>query len=440
MVDGTAVSDTSHKQEQGVYCGSFYANPSTGVLSATGGIYSGNIHIKATGGNYNEGIRIHPSSGNNVAAIVFCDTDNTGDTGTSANTWELYTNGGRLGFYRNGSSTSASYYIQCATDGAWSMKGALTNSSGFVGNLTGNVTGNCSGSSGSCTGNAATATSATSATTATNTNNAKLTHTVGNTEYPLVFGTSFVITDAQQALRIGTPTATAANCALRCKAYCAAANTQGEAYLVCGNNIAKASANNSRGSIYLYGTNAYNTRILPSDTSANITITLPASTGTLALANANTTGSSGSCTGNSASATYATNIRVTDTDSNTWYPIVLSSGSAASTNYAARVDADSILAYPGVAPAAKTQGNCYLQLGNAKATATAGNKRGHLRIFGVNTSYSEIVSGVATTARTFTLPDITGLAVVSSDSTVYNISVVTALPSSPNAKTIYLVK
>lgn len=59
------------------------------------------------------------------------------------------------------------------------MTGALTNSSGFVGPLTGavtgnvtgnltgavtgNVTGNCSGSSGSCTGNAATATTATTA-------------------------------------------------------------------------------------------------------------------------------------------------------------------------------------------------------------------------------------------------------------------------------------
>lgn len=155
----------------------------------------------------------------------------------------------------------------------------------YIDNIYGKLNGNCTGSSASCTGNAATAT------TATNSNNSKLTHTVGNTEYPLVFGSSFVITDAQQVLRIGTPTATAANCALRCKAYCAAANTQGEAYLVCGNNLAKASANNARGSIYLYGTNAYNTRIIPSDTSASITITLPASTGTLALTSSNITGS-----------------------------------------------------------------------------------------------------------------------------------------------------
>lgn len=124
--------------------------------------------------------------------------------------------------------------------------------------------------------------------------------------------------------------------------------------------------------------------------------------------NGNCTGSSGSCTGNAASATYSTNIRVTDTDSNTWYPIVLSSGSAASTNYVARVDADSILAYPGVSPAAGTQGNCYLQLGNAKATATAGNKQGRIRIYGTGTYYAELIAGAVTANRTVTLPNATG--------------------------------
>jgi len=39
----------------------------------------------------------------------------------------------------------------------------ITTSTSFVGNVTGNVTGNASGSSGSCTGNAATATTATEA-------------------------------------------------------------------------------------------------------------------------------------------------------------------------------------------------------------------------------------------------------------------------------------
>jgi len=52
------------------------------------------------------------------------------------------------------------------TLGSLSVTGTAT-AGAFSGPLTGNVTGNCSGSSGSCTGNAATATSATSATSAT---------------------------------------------------------------------------------------------------------------------------------------------------------------------------------------------------------------------------------------------------------------------------------
>lgn len=114
-------------------------------------------------------------------------------------------------------------------------------------------------------------------------------------------------------------------------------------------------------------------------------------------------------------ATSATNIRVTNTDSNTWYPLVFSSGSAASTNYAARVDSDSLLVYPGASPDANTQGNSYLQIGNNKATATAGNKRGRIRLYGVGTSYCELISGSNATARTITFPDKTGTVALTSD-------------------------
>ena len=528
--------------------------------------------------------------------------------------------------------------------------GVMYSTGGFNGALTGNVTGNCSGSSGSCTGNAATAT------TATNANNAKLTHTVGNSEYPLVFGTSFVITDAQQALRIGTPTATAANCALRCKSYCAAANTQGEAYLVCGNNIAKASANNARGSIYLYGTNDSNTRIIPSDTSANVTITLPASTGTLALTSSNITGNaanvtgtvaianggtgattrlnalkaltnesvgtnatyfltitnswgkggytsvadakkvlgidgsipiyyvqgpstdttagtwtgsitgltayydgltilyvpavagasattlninslgaktcyytntsaltthysvgtpilltyrdnawrradynsnttysamsvsegttgtattsrtmradylkqiiaalpSASCTGDcGGTATYSTNSKLTHTVGNTEYPLVFGTSFVTTdAQQALRIGTPSAtsshcpLRVKAYCAAADTQGEAYLVLGNALATASANNSRGGLVMYGTGTAYNFIkMNTVNTNAKTIflntansgditlTLPAITGRVVVSSDSTpVVDIKVVSSLPASPVANTIYLVK
>lgn len=428
------ITTTTAQNKNAVFSNNFYANPSTGLMYSKQMLIGKNIGLYSDSDGTGESFD-HLRLGNATAQ---------GTSGAKAAYLNLYGTGTTFLGIAIGTTNTTDRRLTINSNFTAARTYTLPDATGTIALTSSNIT----GSSASCTGNAATAT------TATNTNNAKLTHTVGNTEYPLVFGTSFVITDAQQALRIGTPTATAANCALRAKAYCAAANTQGEAYLVCGNNIALASANNSRGSVYLYGTNTGYTRLLPgNNTTSNITLTLPSATGTIALTSSNITGSSASCTGNAAtattasacsgnaaSATYATNIRVTDTDSNTWYPLVFSTGSAASTNYVARVDADSILAYPGTAPAAGTQGNSYIQIGNSKATATAGNKRGRLRIYGVNTSYTEIVSGVATTARTFTLPDIGGLAVVSSDSTVYNISVVTALPSSPNAKTVYLVK
>ena len=430
MVDDTAVSDTSHKQEQGVYCGSFYANPSTGVLTSVSGFSST--------GSYTTSLTTSTHLAGNKGTAIINSTAAKGYTmlARMKSTNGVFTHGVYNGdyqfYYTADSLISAGTNNVTKTCLRLNENGIVYAPNGFDGALTGNVTGNCSGSSGSCTGNAATAT------TATNANNAKLTHTVGNTEYPLVFGSSFIITDAQQALRIGTPSATANQCPLRVKAYCAAANTQGESYIVIGNQLAKASANNSRGGLYLYGTGTAWAKFQAGDQTANktvtlvapadVTLTLPSATGTLALTSSNITGSSASCTGNAAtattasacsgnaaSATYATNIRVTDTDSNTWYPLVFSTGSAASTNYAARVDADSILVYPGVSPAAGKQGYCYLQLGNNKTTAAAANKRGVLRIYGTGTAYTEITSATVATARSISFPDKAGTVALTSD-------------------------
>ena len=49
----------------------------------------------------------------------------------------------------------------------------------------------------------------------------------------------------------------------------------------------------------------------------------------------------------------------------------------------------------------------YLKIGNATASGTAGNKRGHLRIYGEGVGYSELVSN-ATTNRLITFPDASG--------------------------------
>lgn len=58
--------------------------------------------------NFNEGIRLHTNPINNWAAIVLCGADNTGDAGTSANTWGMYNHNGDFYITRNGSSEYAS--------------------------------------------------------------------------------------------------------------------------------------------------------------------------------------------------------------------------------------------------------------------------------------------------------------------------------------------
>ena len=96
----------------------------TGLLSIT----------PASGGSFNEGIRLHPY--NNWNAICFCGADNTGNTGTSTNSWTVCNNNGNFYISRNGSSSSSSAQIACVSN-AWSFVGNVT-----VPNLnsTGNVT------------------------------------------------------------------------------------------------------------------------------------------------------------------------------------------------------------------------------------------------------------------------------------------------------------
>ena len=56
---------------------------------------------------------------------------------------------------------------------------------------------------------------------------------------------------------------------------------------------------------------------------------------------------------------------------------------------------------------AEKLGHSYLRLGNATASGTTGNKRGHLRIYGEDVGYSELVSA-ATANRLITFPDVSG--------------------------------
>lgn len=80
---------------------------------------NGTIHINPPSGSYVEGIRMHPSSAG-WTALVFCGDDNTADSGTSAKTWGLFTNGGNLYINKNNSSVTTGYEL-CNVSGNWGI-------------------------------------------------------------------------------------------------------------------------------------------------------------------------------------------------------------------------------------------------------------------------------------------------------------------------------
>ena len=90
-------------------------------LPLSGGTITGgllNIRFSGGEGNWNEGIRIHEF--NNWATIALCSSDNTGDTGTSANTWSIHNNKGNFYITRNGSNSSSSAILSCINN-SWSI-------------------------------------------------------------------------------------------------------------------------------------------------------------------------------------------------------------------------------------------------------------------------------------------------------------------------------
>lgn len=97
-----------------------YTASEVGALPLTGGKLTGTLSITVPTGSWSEGIRLHPSS-NGWTTLAFCGTDNTGDTGTSANTWSMHGNNGNFYLSKNGSN-SASTQLACVNN-AWSANG-----------------------------------------------------------------------------------------------------------------------------------------------------------------------------------------------------------------------------------------------------------------------------------------------------------------------------
>ena len=101
-------------------------------LPLSGGtITGGPLSIRFSGpGNWNEGIRIHDS--NDWTTIALCSSDNTGDTGTSANTWSIHNNKGNFYITRNGSNSSSSAILSCINN-SWSINNNAIIHAGNIG-------------------------------------------------------------------------------------------------------------------------------------------------------------------------------------------------------------------------------------------------------------------------------------------------------------------
>lgn len=70
--------------------------------------------------NHDEGIRLHASSAG-WNALVFCGTDNTGDVGTSAKTWGIYTNIASNFFINKNSSSGLTASVLCNVGNNWGI-------------------------------------------------------------------------------------------------------------------------------------------------------------------------------------------------------------------------------------------------------------------------------------------------------------------------------
>lgn len=70
--------------------------------------------------NHDEGIRLHASSAG-WNALVFCGTDNTGDVGTSAKTWGIYTNIASDFFINKNSSSGLTTAVLCNVSNNWGI-------------------------------------------------------------------------------------------------------------------------------------------------------------------------------------------------------------------------------------------------------------------------------------------------------------------------------
>lgn len=159
--------------------------------------------------------------------------------------------------------------------------------------------------------------------------------------------------------------------------------------------------------------------------------------------------SAGGAATSAVTATNANNIKVTNSDG-AWLDVTgVATGFTSGNNYAPSGHTSGSVSFYVDKNATSGNQRGILRLGNSTANTTAAGHNGVIRMYGSSTGYSEIVPENNTTSNvTLTLPSATGTVALTSSNITgsaskwggYALSVVTALPASPNANTIYIVK
>lgn len=102
-------------------------NAAATYVSKAGDTMTGLLSVTRAGnfvGDFDEGIRVHSCGQHSWAAVVLCGTDNTGDSGTSANTWGIFAHDGAFGIGRNGNGiTAGTARLWCDTSNVWRING-----------------------------------------------------------------------------------------------------------------------------------------------------------------------------------------------------------------------------------------------------------------------------------------------------------------------------
>ena len=171
--------------------------------------------------------------------------------------------------------------------------------------------------------------------------------------------------------------------------------TSGNTYLQLGNSTASGTAGSKAGCIFLYGSGTNYIKLNPGTLSSDVTLTLPNTTGTIAL------------TSNITDTKVST---AAVTSGTTYYPVVGADTTSAATKFYDKTG----IVYKGTNGTTSAVGSAVLTLGNSTASGTANNKQGQLVLYG-STAYAHTINGAPTAARTLTLPNATGTIALTSD-------------------------